>query len=180
MTHGGLAPRRPDQHQQPTPRTVAPGSRATQVTNSKTAPLTVQIVNKAGTPVITQDGGVANMASADQLQVNQQVATSFHTFAAASRIWAVHLSFAAGSNAGYSASVTQLYAQVTTQSGIVLAVVELVIAGPAQADSGDGDLAIPGIEVAQGDKLLLDVNNGVGLGSGGLIRASTTVMYSTP
>lgn len=54
MSHGGLPPRRPDQQVAATPRTVQPGGRATQVTNSKTSPLTVQIVNKPGTPVNTQ------------------------------------------------------------------------------------------------------------------------------
>lgn len=190
--HGGLPPRRPDQHQQATPRGVAPGSRATQVTNSKTSALTVQVINKPGTPVntqiinapgvpvVTQDGGVAGMASASTLQVGPQAATTFKTFTADSRIWAAHLSLAVGSNASYAASVTQIYALIKTSSGIVLAVIELAVSGPAQQANGDADLAIPGIAVANGDHLQLDVNNNVGLGTGGLIRASTTVMYSTP
>lgn len=61
MSHGGVAPRRPDQYETSTPRTVQPGGRATQVTNSKTAPLTVQIINKPGNPVVVQDGGVLNV-----------------------------------------------------------------------------------------------------------------------
>lgn len=179
MSHGGLAPRRPDQHQAATPRGVSPGSRATQVTNSKTAALTVQIVNKPGAPVITQDGGVANMASASVLEAVSQPPTAFQTFAGASRIWAAHLSFAVGTNNTYS-GVTQLYALVRTQSGIVLAVVDLAVAAANTAANGDADLAIPGIAVANEDKLMLDVNNGTSLGTGGVMHASTTVMYSTP
>jgi len=52
---GGLPERRPDQRAgRATGRSVAPGQRAQQVTNSKTKALTVQIINDPSEPVSTQ------------------------------------------------------------------------------------------------------------------------------
>jgi hypothetical protein len=192
VSHGGLPPRRPDQHDAPTPRTAVPGARTTpvinkpgtavavQIVNKPGTPVDVQIINKAGVPVTVQDGGVPNLASAAVINRGPQVATTFYTFTGNGRIWAAHLSYAIGANSTYpAATISQVYAQIVTGSGIVLGVIELTAFGPNQGGNGDGDLAIPGIPVLSGDTIKLDVNNGVAVANASM-RASTTVLYSIP
>lgn len=111
------------------------------------------------------------------------------TFPSAGRIFGAHLSFSAGSNASYSGSVSSLYSQLLLAvSGIVLVPIELSICTISQNANGDGDPSFPeaGLPVAKGEMIQIDVNNGVGLvgsggpSTGGLIRASATVLYSIP
>lgn len=52
MSQGGLPPRRPDQYERTTPQAAVPGARTT------------PIVNKPGTTVIVQDGGIPGAQSA--------------------------------------------------------------------------------------------------------------------
>jgi hypothetical protein len=108
--------------------------------------------------------------------------TAFITFPAAARLFAAELSFAVGTNGTYSGGVTQLYAQVATLSGIILGTVELAVSGPLQAVNGQGGLTFPetGVPVAKGDKLRLDVNNNVSLGTFGVMRATASVFYAIP
>lgn len=103
---------------------------------------------------------------------------TFHTFAASSRLWGVHLTLALYKDSS-AVSPAQAYGSVKTGSGIFLTVAEAAISGPNTNDSDDCDLAFPGIAVAAGDTLILDVNGGTGISNGG-IRASAVVIASMP
>lgn len=153
---GQLPPLRPDQVAFPSPRGTTPGAR------------------------ITRLGGTPGSKSA--VGAGAQVPTVFYTFTSAGRLFAAEISFAVGTNASYAASVTQLYAQISTLSGLFLGTVELCVSGAAQAVSGRGGLSLPsaGVPVAAGDKLRLDVNNGVSLGTGGVMRATCEVFFTIP
>jgi hypothetical protein len=153
---GNLPPRRPDQQSLPAPRGTTPGAR------------------------ITRLGGTPGSKSA--VGAGAQVPTAFYTFPQAGRLFAAEISFAVGTNASYSASVTQLYATVSTLSGLNLGTVELAVAAPSQAVNGQGGLTLPdaGVPVAAGDKLRLDVNNGASLGIGGVMRATCEVFFTLP
>jgi hypothetical protein len=101
-------------------------------------------------------------------------------FGGASRIWALHLSFAAATLAAYAAGITQLYAELKTGSGLALTVIELAVAAASQAENGDSDLVFTaGLNVPAADTLILDVNNNVAL-TNGTLRASCTALYSSP
>lgn len=153
---GGLPPPRPDQLEEVTPRTTAPGQR---------------ILRLGGTP-----------GSQSQLALPPQVATAFFTFPAAGRLFTAGIYLAGGTNNSYGTSVTQFYARLSTQSGIVLCSVQLAIAGPNQGQSGGDRFIAPaaGLPVAKGDKLLFDVNNNVGFGTTGLMRADCEIFYTIP
>lgn len=107
--------------------------------------------------------------------------TTVITFPSTSRIWAVHLSFAAATSNTYAAgTITNLFAQLSTGSGLALTVVELIVSGPTQVDNSDSDLVFTsGLAVNGGDTLQLNVNGGTVL-SNGAMRASCTALYSTP
>ena len=121
---------------------------------------------------------VPNMASASKiLQAPGGSPYTVHHFTANSRIWGATIS-AGASTTGGSGS-TSAYAQVLTGGGVTLAIVELIIAGTTAYDSDTAVVSIPGIPILSGDTLILDVNNGTGIG-GGTMRASCTVLYSTP
>jgi len=153
---GGLPPRRPDQHELATPRGVTPGARITRL---------------GGTP-----------GSAPASANGAQLPTVFFTFNAKARIFTAGLSFTVGSNATYAASVTPIYAHVITASGLLLCVVRLSVSGPTQIANGGDRFQGPdaGVPVAKGDQLLLDINNNVSLGTGGLMSAECAVFYSIP
>jgi hypothetical protein len=104
---------------------------------------------------------------------------TFASFSAAARIWAAHLSFAITANGSYGTNSSQVYARVQTKSGLDLSVVEVAVSGPSTNDSGDADLSIPGISVAAGDGLILDVNGGNGIVNV-VMHASAVVIYSVP
>ena len=157
MTHGGLPPRRPDQHELPSPRGLSPGAR---------------IQRLGGTP-----------QSQDQLNINSQAATSFYTFPAAGRLFTAGLAFAVGSDNSYTAAVDQFYARLTTQSGLVLCSVQLVIVQANDHDSGTDQWQGPqtGVPVNKGDQLILDVNNGAPVAGGfGAMRADCRVTFTIP
>lgn len=190
-------PKRPDQRR-PQPVPYTPGSRSgvtAQVTNFATSGLaldtTVQAVNSTlGVPqqdttgqaltnqIVTAGAQpwVPNMHSASLILQGPSI-TTVHTFAAASRIWGATVTYAAAQSGG--SGTTQLYALVRTGGGIVLAVVEVTVAGPATNDSNTSTVSIPGIPVSSGDKIVLDVNNNGNL-TGGVQRASCNVLYSVP
>ena len=170
MSSGGLPPPRPDQQGEPTPRIPVPGARTT------------PIVNKPGTVVIVQQGGVSGLTSAQVTGAGSQFPTAFFTFSAAGRIWGAILSFAADTNGAYAAASQRLYAQIKTQtSGVVLATVELCVSAPSQAVSNGCEVSFPGLAVASGEKLQLDVNNNTTIGGGnGIMSASAVVSYSIP
>lgn len=153
---GQLPPRRPDQIGLDSPRSTTPGAR------------------------ITRLGGTPDSKSA--VGAGAQAPTAFYTFAKSGRLFAAEISFAVGTNASYAASVTQLYAEVSTLSGLNLGTVELAVAGASQAVNGQGGLTLPdaGVPVAAGDKLRLDVNNGATLGTGGVMRATCEVFFTIP
>jgi hypothetical protein len=156
MSRGGLPPRRPDQHDLPAPRGVTPGAR------------------------ITRLGGTPQSQSAT---AGSQAATAFYTFPAAGRLFASEISFAITSNNTFAAASQQLYARVSTQSGINLGNVQLSLSNANQIASGHGGLTLPdtGVPVAKGDKLLLDVNNGATVTGGqGTMRAECTVFFTIP
>lgn len=170
MTHGGLPGRRPDQHDQPTPRVPVPGARTTPV------------VNKPGTTITVLQGGAPGMASPSVTGAGAQPPTTFFTFSRAGFVWGAHLSFAADTNGAYAAASQRLYAQVKLLTlGFVICTIELLISAPNQIANGDGDPSFPGLAVAAGEKIQLDVNNNVGIGGGnGLLSASTVVFVSQP
>lgn len=153
---GGLPPRRPDQRQLPTPRGAVPGARITRL---------------GGTP--GSQGTFGNGA---------QAPTAFFTFPSKSRIFNAGLTFTVGSNNTYAASVTPVYARVTTASGLVLCVVRLSVSAASQNANGGDRFAGPeaGVPVDKGDQLILDINNNVSLGTGGLMSAECAVFFSTP
>jgi len=119
------------------------------------------------------------MASADAISVSPQAATAFFTFPKAAKIWGSHLSYAVGANSAYAAGNSQFYARVKTQSGFIMCTIELAVSDASQDPNGDGDPTFPGVPVAAGDKLQLDVNNGVTV-AGVVQRASVVVFYSIP
>lgn len=192
-------PKRPDQRR-PVPVPYTPGSRSgvtAQVTNFATSGLaldtTVQAVNSTlGTPQQDHTGVnllnqiqtagaqpfVPNMHSASATLKNPAGSPyNIHTFTAASRVWGATVSSGISTTSGSGS--TSAYALVRTGGGVVLAIVELTVAGTTAYDSDTAVVSIPGIPVANGDTLILDVNNAVGIG-GGTARASCTVLFSTP
>lgn len=154
---GGLPPPRPDQVERETPRGVAAGQRLLRL------------------------GGVPT--SAGVLGATAQAPTAFYTFGQAGRLFTAGLSFAAVTNGAYTPGVLQLYARVTTQSGLVLCSVQLAIFAAGTGANGGDRFTGPqaGVPVAKGDKLILDVNNGVIIpGGNGVMHADCEVFFSLP
>lgn len=191
--------RRPDQRPQ-VPVPYAPGSRSgltAQVTNFATSGLaldaTVQSVNSTlgapqqdltGANLLTQikNAGaqpwVPNVHSASAILKNPSSSpVTIHTFLVNSRIWSALVTSGVDTTAGTAS--TAAYALVKTSGGVVLSIVELIVAGAVAYNSGTAVVQIPGIPILAGDSLILDINAGVGIG-GGAMRASCTVLFSTP
>lgn len=104
---------------------------------------------------------------------------AFKTFGGAGRIWRVRLASSVASDNTFSGAPAQLIHDIETGSGTTLAVAELSISGPLQSvPGGDSDL-FNGLPIANGDTLILNVNNGVSV-SGVTQRASALVLYSIP
>jgi hypothetical protein len=135
---------------------------------------TVQAQLTQGVPPAVQNAAGYARVNADETGSPY----TFHTFAAGSRLWGVHLSLAIYKNSA-AVSPTQAYGTVKTGSGLFLTVAEAAISGPNTSDSDNSDLTFPGIAIAAGDTLILDINGGVGVSNGG-IRASCLVIASTP
>jgi hypothetical protein len=122
-------------------------------------------------------------ASATDQHAGALSPTVFYTFPSAGRIFACELTFTFGTNNAYAVGVQQLYARVTTASGIILGTVRLTATVPSQSGNGQGGITAPesGIPVAKGDQLIFDVNNGVTLtGNDGVMDAECSVLYSIP
>lgn len=124
-----------------------------------------------------------NIQSFARVQVSQAASPyTIHTFGAPGRIWAAHLSFAISANASHTGN-DQAYATLKysppAASDQILLVIEVAVGGASTTDSGDGDLSMPGLAVAPGGALVLDVNNGAAV-TNALMRASTTTLVSFP
>lgn len=102
---------------------------------------------------------------------------TFHTFGAAGRIWAAHLSFSLNGDSANTAAA-EAYATVDL-AGKILCVIELTVAGANTSNQGDDDLTIPGMAAAVGDTLNLSVNGGAAVPNCGM-RASCVVLASFP
>lgn len=191
-------PRRPDQApQKPVPYAPGPRSGPASTFQLNTTGLaldtTVQAVNATlATPAqqatlvglltqIQQSGAqpwVPNMHSASSTLKNPGGSPyTIHTFTAASRIWGATVSAGVGTTAG--SGTTNAYALVKTGGGVVLAIVEVCVAGGISSSSDSVPVSIPGIPVSNGDTIILDVNGGGGIG-GGAMRASCSVLFSIP
>jgi hypothetical protein len=123
---------------------------------------------------------VPNVASASaKLIAPGSSPVTFHTFAAAGRLWQVSLSAAVNINASFTGNAS-FYAQVKTGTGgITLELVELAAGTAPGQDSTHGDLQLNGLPVAAGETLMLDVNNGAAVANTSM-RASGLVLYSVP
>jgi len=160
MTHGGLAPPRPDQRGDRAPRGTVPGARQQRL------------------------GGLPE--SQDQLSVSQQAPTAFHTFQFPGRLFSAGLTYAVGANASYAGSVTQFYARLYTLSGLVMCSIQIVLCAPSTGQQGNDRWTGPdtGFPVAAGDMLILDVNNGTPVGptpgAWGLMRSDCEISFTTP
>lgn len=104
---------------------------------------------------------------------------TFYTFPSPGRLWAAHLSMAMSTNSTGTAT-NQAYARIITGSGNTLLIVEVSVGGAFSTDSDSGDLSIGGLAFKQGDQLQIDVNNGVGLSTEGVMRASCVALVSIP
>lgn len=131
--------------------------------------------------------GVAPFTSGIQsfnlVQVNQAGSPyTITTFGASGRIWAAHLSFALSANASHAGN-DQAYCTLKYRppagSDQFLLVIEVAVGGASSTDSGDGDLSMPGLAVAPGGSLILDVNGGAAI-TNALMRASTCTLVSFP
>lgn len=124
------------------------------------------------------------LKSAGALGVNSQPPSTFFTFTGRGRIWVAHLSFTLTSNSSFAAnnSTFRAYARILTGSGVVFGgPVELSVSGNNQHAEGNAPAKIDGMLVAANDTLMLDVNNGNPVPSGGgVMSASCTVLYSLP
>lgn len=106
---------------------------------------------------------------------------SFKTFGSAGRIWRVRLASSVASDNTFTAATppAQLIHDIETGSGTTLAICEMSISGPNQTVPDGDSGTFNGLPVAQGDTLVLNVNNGVTV-SGVVQRASALVLYSIP
>lgn len=119
-----------------------------------------------------------NIQSFSLLQVNQTGSPyTVHTFGAAGRLWAAHLSFALSANNSHTGN-DQAFATLGINSKVLIPI-ELAVGGSNSTDSGDGDLSMPGYPVANGDELILNVNGGAAI-SQALMRASCVGLVSFP
>lgn len=173
MSHGGLPPRRVDQHTAVTPRTVAPGSRATQVTNTKTNALTVEIINKPGNPVIVQDGGVLNAKSIQAYANDGDTETLIAAGANVNglQLWSLTLSSVLASLSNAAVVQTNDVVQISPGSQIFGAVVN-ALAGAGQSPA-NGYFDLEGLEISAGKAVEL-VNGTTGLTH----RTSAVLQYT--
>lgn len=129
---------------------------------------------------------VPNLKSAPILRASEgQSPYILATFPSPGRIWTAMLSFSAATNNSYNAAVSQMYAQLITGSGIVLAVSEISVGGaaagstPSTSGPGNSNVQHNGMPVKANDTILLDVNAGQRI-TNLQMRASGAVNYSIP
>ncbi len=154
----------------------APGQDTTLQTIHTTLGIPSQDTTLAAIPAALQPA----LSSASLVRQGTTAGALVHTFAAASRLWALHLSFACATDASYTPALANVYAELKTGSGLALTLVELAVSDVKQAINGDSDQGyFNPIPVAAGNTLLLDVNNGAGV-LGATLRASCSILYSSP
>jgi hypothetical protein len=101
------------------------------------------------------------------------------TFAQAGRVWGAQLSSTFSAGAAYAAAVNNVFHSIQTQSGLTLAVVELAVAAPSTVDNAGADAPPFGLDIAAGDIVQLNVNNGTAV-TGAFQRCSAVVFYTVP
>lgn len=106
--------------------------------------------------------------------------TTFYTFPAAGRLWGGTLSYDMATNNSAGGGTIQGYAAIITGSGITTGLVECNTGGPSSANAVAVPLLGLGFPVASGDTLQIDVNNGVTMGTNGVMRASVVAWVSVP
>ena len=105
---------------------------------------------------------------------------SLVTFSGNSRIWYASLSFAVSTDASYSAGADGPFAELYIQSiGQIILICQVAINAPDQAVNSDQSLSFGGIEVASGDSVFANINNGNAI-TDALIRAGAVLLYTTP
>lgn len=122
---------------------------------------------------------VPNMRFASLINQGPAAAAAIVTPAANYRLWSVWLSFAAGSDASYTNSLSQFFASVEDPAGQVLAGIELALLTANQLANDSISLPMPGIPIVAGDAVVLNVNGGTGVTNTSQ-RAAGGVMYSMP
>lgn len=124
--------------------------------------------------------GVPNVRSAQAVFIQPGSSpVTMLTFPSQGRLWGVSLSYALASDAGYSGGLAPTYCRVTVGS-ITLVVVEGALSAASQTMQGNADLPLSGLTIAGGENVVLDVNNGISLGSDTSGRASASILYSIP
>lgn len=121
---------------------------------------------------------IPNCQAAQQLQANAAGAGLFFTFTAPGRIWQVLLAYTITSNNSFALATTRTVATITAGT-LPLAVVQLGVAGPDQADSGVSEPSYGGLPVVAGTSLTLNINNGLIVANLDQ-QASAIVLYSIP
>lgn len=148
MSHGGLPARRPDQIVAATPRTVQPGQRAQQVTNSKTQPLTVQIINKPGDPVIVQDGGVLDCLSIQGYATDGGSTILLPSVGGQYQLWFLTISSFVGTASGTGVVQTDDFVQLTgSDAGQVIGAVVNGIAGTTGFSVVAAEFDLKGLQI---------------------------------
>ncbi len=158
----------------------------------------LQVNGTLGTPA--QDGTVAGLSSGGTIaqesqalgvppavpalqsaQRTRQGATqvTFKTFGGAGRLWGVSLSYALQTDGTGPGAATQFFADIETGSGTTLAVVELGVSAANQAVNGQDGGSFNGLPIANGDTLVLNVNNGNAV-THCFQRASCLALFSIP
>lgn len=167
MSHGGLPPRRPDQIDAPTPRIPVPGARTT------------PIVNKPGTTVVVQDGGIPGALSASGSIGSGSTFTlvTAGTNVNGLKLWSASISSGASQGGGGPGSTFEVEDVISDTGGNQYLACEI---GLASGVSGSQHNSVSqeqhGIQVPAGKALQL-VNGGAG-GTGATRRCSATVIYT--
>jgi hypothetical protein len=99
------------------------------------------------------------------------------TMPAAGRLWAAEVSYSMGSSAGTGSN--QGYCRVRVAGGKTLAIVECCVVASPDSDSNTDSLTFPGIALANGAVIDLDVNGGAAI-TGVVQRGSGLVVVSVP
>lgn len=103
------------------------------------------------------------------------------------RVWGGYIAAAVRTNASYSGTGDLFYSKIYTQPPIggnlpilVVAHIELSVGAASQHDSDALFVPIPGVQMPANSPLLIDVNGGTGLGTGGVLRVSGNIFFSVP
>jgi hypothetical protein len=102
---------------------------------------------------------------------------TLHTMGANGRIWLASISATFSASAGYGGATDNESVILQTGSGVVLALMELVITDAGSIDSKQSDVNWNGIPIASGDTLQMVVSSSPAMS---VIRASGFVAYSSP